>query len=98
MKIVLITGSCGLIGSDSVNYFGGKFDLVIGLDNDMRSYFFSKSASVAWNRKRLENEFDHYQHYNTDIREKNDLESIFKKYGEDIDPYIMVQSRQPQFL
>ena len=84
MKIILITGSCGLIGSESVNYFSKIFDLIIGLDNDMRSYFFSKSASVDWNRKRLENEFDNYQHYNTDIREKNALESIFKKYGEDI--------------
>ena len=40
MKIALITGSSGLIGGESVEFLAPKFDLVIGIDNDMRSYFF----------------------------------------------------------
>jgi CDP-paratose 2-epimerase len=40
MKIALITGSGGLIGSEAVSFFADKFDLVIGIDNNLRQYFF----------------------------------------------------------
>ena len=46
MKIVIITGSGGLVGAEAVKFFSKKFSKVIGIDNDMRSYFFGKSASV----------------------------------------------------
>lgn len=39
MKI-LITGSTGLLGSEAVSYFREKGAEVIGIDNNMRSYFF----------------------------------------------------------
>ena len=46
MSIIIITGSGGLIGSEAVKFFSKKFRKVIGIDNDMRSYFFGKTASV----------------------------------------------------
>ena len=39
MKIVIITGSGGLVGAEAVKFFSKKFSKVIGIDNDMRSYF-----------------------------------------------------------
>ena len=42
MNKVLITGSCGLVGSDSVRFFSDKFDQIIGIDNDLRRYFLGK--------------------------------------------------------
>ena len=36
MNIALITGSAGLIGSESVTFFSDKFDLIIGIDNNYR--------------------------------------------------------------
>ena len=39
MNIALITGSSGLIGGESVEFFSDKFDLIIGIDNNLRSYF-----------------------------------------------------------
>ncbi len=36
MSIVLITGSCGLVGSDSVKFFVSKGFDVIGIDNNLR--------------------------------------------------------------
>ena len=38
-KKVLITGSAGLIGSESVRFFHRKGFEVIGVDNDFRKYF-----------------------------------------------------------
>lgn len=40
MSVVLITGSSGLIGSESAQYFHGKGFEVWGIDNNMRRYFF----------------------------------------------------------
>jgi CDP-paratose 2-epimerase len=78
-KKVLITGSAGLIGSQSVHFFCQKDYQVIGIDNDMRSYFFGESASTAWNRDQLKKKYKNYKHYSVDIREFTELEKIFKK-------------------
>ena len=53
MEIAIITGSAGLIGSEAVDFFAGKFDKIIGIDNDFRQYFFGIEASTEWNRDRL---------------------------------------------
>ena len=36
MSVVLITGSCGLVGSDSVEFFTSKGFDVLGIDNNYR--------------------------------------------------------------
>src|SRR5690349_464875 len=84
MKIALVTGSGGLIGSEAVSFFADKFDLVIGIDNNLRQYFFGKDASTDWNRNRLSEKYSNYEDYAVDIRNYADLEDIFKKYGNDI--------------
>jgi CDP-paratose 2-epimerase len=84
MNIAIITGAAGLIGSESVSFFSGKFDLVIGIDNNLRQYFFGTEASTEWNKNRLTEQFDNYKHQNIDIRNYAKLEKLFKKYGSDI--------------
>ena len=84
MNIVLITGSGGLIGGEAVAFFETKFDLVIGIDNNMRQYFFGQESSTDWNIKRLKQDFDHYEHHNADIRHLDELKPIFEKYQNDI--------------
>ena len=84
MKIALITGSGGLIGSEAVSFFAGKFDLVLGIDNNLRQYFFGKDASTNWNRERLAEKFPNYKDYSIDIRDYPGLEKIFQEYGKDI--------------
>jgi CDP-paratose 2-epimerase len=84
MNICIVTGSGGLIGSESVEFFADKFDLVVGIDNDLRSYFFGQDASTAWNKNKLEEKFQNYTHYNLDIRDNTALENVFKEYNEDI--------------
>ena len=85
MSTVLVTGSAGLIGSESVRFFAHLGFNVIGIDNDMRAYFFGKPASTEWNRNLLKETFgDRYQHFNADIRDKEAIEAIFKDYSSDI--------------
>ena len=84
MKIALITGSGGLIGSESVSFLADKFDYIVGVDNDLRAYFFGDTASTNWNVERIKDKFPNYQHYNIDIRDYASLEKVFKKYNSDI--------------
>ena len=43
MKKVLITGSSGLIGSETLSFFLKKKFTVFGIDNDLRSKLFGKT-------------------------------------------------------
>ncbi len=84
MEIALVTGSAGLIGSETVRFFANKGLTVVGIDNDMRSTFFGEEASTNWCRDQLEKEVDGYLHYDQDIRSEKDMENIFQKFGKDI--------------
>ena len=53
MKTILITGSAGLIGSEAAVFFANKGFRIVGVDNDMRRYFFGAGASTKWNNNRL---------------------------------------------
>ena len=79
----IITGSTGLIGSSASDYFLKKKCKIIGIDNDLRSYFFGKIGSNKWKEKKLkENKL--YTHFKVDIRNKEKIFSIFKKYSKKI--------------
>jgi CDP-paratose 2-epimerase len=84
MAIVVVTGSAGLIGSETVKWFHHAGYDVIGIDNDMRAYFFGQAASTAWNRERLIKELPRYQHYGFDIRDFAQIENLFSKYQQEI--------------
>jgi len=85
MSIVLVTGSAGLIGSESVRFFCDRGFTVVGIDNNMRSFFFGEDASTEWNRDRLLEDYgDKYIHYNVDIRDSEAISQVFKTYNKDI--------------
>jgi CDP-paratose 2-epimerase len=84
MNICIITGSSGLIGSESVSFFAPKFDKIIGIDNNMRQVFFGADASTEWNTKKLTATIPNFEHHPADIRNIEELEKIFSKYGSDI--------------
>lgn len=85
MSVVLVTGSAGLIGSEAVHFFAHLGFTVIGIDNDMRSYFFGSAASTTWNRDLLKETYnDRYRHYDADIRDQQAIEAIFQEYSSDI--------------
>jgi len=84
MKVVIITGSAGLIGSEAVHFFADKFDLIVGIDNNLRQYFFGSEASTDWNKNRLASDFSNYSHINIDIRNFDEISKVFNQYGKDI--------------
>ena len=80
MSIALITGSNGLVGSESVKFFSNKGFDILGIDNNLREFFFGKDGSTKWVKQRIKKEIKKYTHFNTDIRSYQNLEKIFKKY------------------
>ena len=84
MSIALITGSCGLVGSQSSIFFSGKGFQIIGIDNNARKLFFGKDGDISWLRRKLKQNVKNYQHFSYDIRNYHFLEKIFKKYKKEI--------------
>jgi CDP-paratose 2-epimerase len=84
MSIVVVTGSCGLIGSETVSFFAEKGFEVVGIDNNLRQSFFGADGSILGNKQRLQKLHKNYRHYFVDIRNQSKISSIFKKYNRDI--------------
>ena len=81
MAVAIVTGAAGLIGAEAVRFFGAQGLEVVGVDNDMRRYFFGDSASTRWSRERLEREVPGYRHQDSDIRDQGAMERLFARYG-----------------
>lgn len=84
MNIALITGSSGLIGSEASKFFESKGFSVVGIDNDMRSYFFGAEASTIEMENQLKSTLDNFISYRIDIRDYDKLNELFSKYNNDI--------------
>ncbi|HZF00687.1 MAG TPA: hypothetical protein VE344_02215 [Methylomirabilota bacterium] len=50
---VIVTGSAGLIGSESVKRFALEGFHALGIGNNIRQWLFSKKASTLANRQKL---------------------------------------------
>lgn len=84
MKIALITGSCGLVGSESSIFFDKKNFKIIGIDNNSRKSFFGKDGDISWVKNNLKKNLKHYNHLNIDIRNFNALKKVFLRYKKNI--------------
>ncbi len=84
MSVVIVTGSAGLIGAETVRRFDREGHTVAGIDNDMRAYFFGEEASTRWAANRLKEKCARYSHHDADIRDYQAVEAIFKQYEGDI--------------
>ena len=84
MSVVIVTGSCGLVGSEAVRFYHARGFDVVGIDNDMRAYFFGSEASTTWQRVELEKELRRYVHVDADIRDEKAIQALFAKYARSI--------------
>ncbi len=82
MSLAVVTGSCGLVGSETASSFAELGFDVVGIDNDMRRRFFGDEASTAWNRDLLRSRFPaRYSHRDIDIRDEASIERLFQGLG-----------------
>ena len=93
MRTAIVTGSAGLIGSETVRRFAQAGARVIGLDNDMRAQFFGASASTQRTRDDLIANVREYEHHEIDIRDANKLNALFKEHGSRVDAIVHTASQ-----
>ena len=88
MSSIIVTGSAGLIGSESVKFFCEKGFDVIGIDNDMRKYFFGEDASTKWTLNELSSSYKNFKNEKIDIRNFDEIKRVFESYGKEISAVI----------
>ena len=84
VRTIIVTGSAGLIGSETVKRFARDGARVVGIDNDMRAQFFGTEASTSRTRDELVKNVRGYEHHNIDIRDAVAVVDLFKRHGRDI--------------
>ena len=84
MGVVLVSGSAGLIGAETVRRFAREGYTVAGIDNDMRAYFFGPEGSTKWAADALQRELRNYRHHTVDVRDYNALDKVFQEYTGEI--------------
>jgi CDP-paratose 2-epimerase len=86
MPVAIITGSGGLIGSESVGHFVQAGYEVVGLENDMRARFFGPEASTAHTTEALVGRHpDRFRSIEIDIRDSDGVERIFAQHAGQIE-------------
>lgn len=83
MKKLLVTGSSGLIGSESVVYFDAKAWEVYGIDNNMRKEFFGEDGDTSWNLARITQATKNFNHCEIDIRDRVEILNFIEKIKPD---------------
>jgi len=84
MSVVSVTGSAGLIGSETCKRFHAEGLDVVGIDNDMRARFFGAEASTSKTRKQLEASLSRYKHEELDIRDAAAVQALFDRLGKSV--------------
>jgi CDP-paratose 2-epimerase len=75
---VLVTGSCGLIGSEvSLHFYQAGYS-VLGIDNNQRAVFFGPEGDTSWTLDRLRRDIPGYEHYDLDIRDREKILRLVK--------------------
>ncbi len=75
---VLVTGSCGLIGSEVCLHFHHAGYSVIGVDNNQRAVFFGPEGDNSRSLQGLRKDVSGYEHHAIDIRDREGILRLFE--------------------
>jgi CDP-paratose 2-epimerase len=80
VPLVIVTGSGGLVGSESVQFFVESGYDVLGIENDMRASFFGPSASTKPQTQRLLAAYgDNFRSLELEIRDFDAVDRLFEE-------------------
>jgi CDP-paratose 2-epimerase len=86
MAVAIITGSGGLIGSQTVHHFVQRGFDVVGLENDMRGLLFGPEASTAPTTRRLTRAYPHeFRSLDIDIRDSGAVMRVVRKHAAELE-------------
>jgi CDP-paratose 2-epimerase len=85
MPVAIVSGSGGLIGSESVKHLVQQGFDVVGLENDMRASFFGPEASTARTTRKLVDGLETFTSLDIDIRDADGVMGVFRKHAKDLE-------------
>jgi len=88
IRKALVTGSCGLIGSEVAIFFSRNGFEVIGIDSNHRAEFFGPEGDTSWSLDRLRREIRGYRHEAIDIRDRDKV----LRHIEELRPSVIVHT------
>ena len=94
MSLAIITGSNGLVGSETAIFLLEKGFDVIGIDNNERKKLFGKDGDTTWLKKYLKRKYKKYKHYDCDIRDNKSITKIFRYYKKRVE-FVLHAAAQP---
>jgi CDP-paratose 2-epimerase len=83
-QTVLVTGSCGLIGSEVARSFARRGFSVTGIDNNHRAVFFGPEGDTSWVLGQLQSEIAGYRHFAIDIRDRDAVLNLMEQMKPDL--------------
>ena len=83
-KQALITGACGLIGSEVSLHLARQGFRVSGIDNNQRAVFFGPEGDTSWSLQRLQKNISDYQHFDIDIRDRAGIQELVSDLRPDV--------------
>src|SRR5277367_6478139 len=81
---LLVSGSCGLIGSEVSVFFAKQGFRVTGIDNNHRAVFFGPEGDTSWVRGHLQREIPGYRHESLDIGDRAGVLALMKDLRPDL--------------
>lgn len=83
-RSILVTGSCGLIGSEVCLFFAREGFRITGIDSNHRAVFFGAEGDTSWVRAHLSREIPGYRHEALDIRDREGVLALIKELRPDL--------------
>jgi CDP-paratose 2-epimerase len=83
-RSVLVTGSCGLIGSEVCVFFARQGFHVAGIDSNHRAVFFGPEGDTSWSLSRLQSGIPDYRHAAVDIRDREAVLTLIEELRPDV--------------
>tara|TARA_B100001057_G_scaffold500866_1_gene618378 strand:+ start:3231 stop:4298 length:1068 start_codon:yes stop_codon:yes gene_type:complete len=82
-KKLLVTGSCGLAGSEIVEHLCKDYDIVYGIDNNSRKQFFGIEGDISKRKGYIIKNISNYIHLNFDIRNRKKIYDLIENIKPD---------------
>jgi len=76
----IVTGSSGLVGSETAALLEARGYEVHGVDNNMRRDFLGESGDTTWNLNRLRASTTRFVHHDLDIRDRRGMDELVAEH------------------
>lgn len=83
-RTALVTGSCGLVGSQVTRWFDQLGFSVTGIDSNHRAIFFGPEGDTRWVLKQLQDDIPNYRHLAIDIRDRDIILTLMAELKPDL--------------